>query len=406
LSRGRVAVAYAGVHHAYQHALAADELGELAAFYCALYQDPGKAGARFANYVGHGLMDGREAPGLDLAKVVEFPWPLLAKVAGDRIYPRGAGDWFAANKAFDSWAARRLAAAPPEIFIGTATSDLHCLRALKRRGSFLMHDCPGLHPAMEQRLLTEAADRAGVRATPRLPRFGRPAMEGRKLAEYALADTLILFSDFQRTSFEAAGFPADRLFVASSWVDAGFWRPGQPKPPAPDAPLKLLFVGQLILRKGLPFLLRAVAACGRVVQLTLVGPRTSQTHSLLGAGLPNVRCLPPQPREALRELYHAHDVFILPSVVDAFGFVALEAMASGMPAILTETCGAPTPDPSWKLPAMDVGRLAERIMMYVDDRSLVVRHGAAAASFATGFSAQAYRRTIAERLAAILRDRA
>jgi glycosyltransferase involved in cell wall biosynthesis len=406
LSAERVVVAYAGVHQAYQHALAAYEIGELARFYCALYQDPSKAGARHARYVGAGLMDGRRAEGLDLGRVVEVPWPLLAKVAGDRLYPRGAGDWLAANKAFDFWVSRRLAADPPKLFIGTASSDLHSLKVLKRRGSYLMHDCPGLHPTLEHQLLTEAAELAGVRATPRLPRFGRPMMEGRKLAEYALADTLILRSDFQRRSFEAAGFAAERLFVSSSWVDAGFWRRLQPKArDAPGAPLKLLFVGSMILRKGLPFLLRAVEVCGSAVQLTAVGPRSAQTDQLLGAGLANVTWLAPQPRESLRELYQSHDVFILPSIVDTFGFVALEAMASGMPVIVTDNCGAPVPDAAWRVPAMDPASLAARMMEYADDRSLVARRGEEAERFAAGFSQQAYRRVIGERIAAILKER-
>jgi hypothetical protein len=37
VNSGRIVVAYAGVHQAYQLALAADEIGELMTFYCALY---------------------------------------------------------------------------------------------------------------------------------------------------------------------------------------------------------------------------------------------------------------------------------------------------------------------------------------------------------------------------------
>ena len=162
LSKGGVVVSYAGVHQTYQLALAADELGELQAFYCALYQHDSKWGSRFADLVGHGLIEGRRADGLDLRKVVEFPWPLLLKVIRDRIYPRGRDGWLAANSAFDWWVSQRIATSPPEIFVGTASSDLHCLQAAKTYGTALVHDCPGLHPRFESRLLREAAETAGV----------------------------------------------------------------------------------------------------------------------------------------------------------------------------------------------------------------------------------------------------
>lgn len=85
----RIVVSYAGVHQAYQLALAAQEMGELQAFYCALYDAPECWGARFANFVGKDYFEGRRADGLDLDKVVEFPWPLIWKVMRDQFYRRG-----------------------------------------------------------------------------------------------------------------------------------------------------------------------------------------------------------------------------------------------------------------------------------------------------------------------------
>ena len=50
---GRIVVSYAGVHQAYQLALAAQEMGELKAFYCSLYDAPKKWGGMIAGLVGH-----------------------------------------------------------------------------------------------------------------------------------------------------------------------------------------------------------------------------------------------------------------------------------------------------------------------------------------------------------------
>jgi hypothetical protein len=84
MSGGRIVVSYAGVHTAYQIALAAQEMGELKVFCCSLYDAHGKWGARLGDFVGAGLFEGRRIDGLNIDKVMEFPWPLVWKAARDR----------------------------------------------------------------------------------------------------------------------------------------------------------------------------------------------------------------------------------------------------------------------------------------------------------------------------------
>jgi len=43
----------------------------------------------------------------------------------------------------------------------------------------------------------------------------------------------------------------------------------------------------------------------------------------------------------MQELYAAHDIFLFPSLMEGLPSVLLEAMASGMPVVTTETCGMP-----------------------------------------------------------------
>jgi glycosyltransferase involved in cell wall biosynthesis len=410
MNNAHIVVAYAGVHHAFQLALAAHEIAELQAFYCALYDDPAKWGHRFADYIGHWLNDGRRADGLDHRRVVEFPWPLLMKVMRDRFYPRGRDSWFATNSAFDWWASRRLAADPCEIFVGTSSSDLFSLRACKEQGSILIHDCPGTHPAVASKLFRQAAQRANIKRRARRRPWPRVnAMRSRILREYDLADILLVQSEFQRKGFEAMGFPPSRLFLLPLWVDMEFWRRTQPNAGSGskrDAPLKLLFVGSIDLRKGIPFLLDAVTQCGKAVHLTIVGLRTVETDRLIDRDMNNVSFLPHQPKSALPQIYQTHDVLVLPSIYDPFPRVALEAMAAGLPVILSDNCGTPVPDESWRVPAMDSQRLAQRIMQYADDRTLFAIHGDEASRFAAGFSANAYRRKVQALFRNILAGRA
>jgi len=100
------------------------------------------------------------------------------------------------------------------------------------------------------------------------------------------------------------------------------------------------------LRKRIPFLLDAVAQCGAAVELTIIGTPPLRTDPSLVAQSQNVSYLSPQSKTQLRNTYQIHDVPVLPSVCDSFGFVALEAMACGLPVIITEKCGAPEPGSS------------------------------------------------------------
>jgi len=50
---------------------------------------------------------------------------------------------------------------------------------------------------------------------------------------------------------------------------------------------------------------------------------------------------PVVPADRMPTLYAEHDVFVFPSLMEGLPSVLLEAMASGMPAITTETCGMP-----------------------------------------------------------------
>lgn len=110
-------------------------------------------------------------------------------------------------------------------------------------------------------------------------------------------------------------------------------------------PRDLLFVGTWLDRKGVYYLADAFAILARKfpeLRLTVAGC-SSPEENVRSIFAPEVRgrvkVIPFIAREAIVELYAEHDLFVFPSLVEGMPLALLEAMATGMPVVTTNTCG-------------------------------------------------------------------
>jgi len=109
-----------------------------------------------------------------------------------------------------------------------------------------------------------------------------------------------------------------------------------------DEPV-VLFAGRLIWKKGVDVLIEAVSRLDVPVRLVIVGdgPERNKLERLAATRLGLARAefvgfL--QPAE-LPRWYAAAEVFCLPSLTEPWGVVAMEALASGMPVVVSELVG-------------------------------------------------------------------
>jgi len=114
-------------------------------------------------------------------------------------------------------------------------------------------------------------------------------------------------------------------------------------------PLRILFAGNLIPRKGLPTLVRAVASLPPgTARLTIAGspafdpPYARRALASIGAsGLDSVvRYLGPLVGSELSPVMANHHVLAVPSSYEGYGMAYLEGMGYGLPAIAAEAGGA------------------------------------------------------------------
>jgi glycosyltransferase involved in cell wall biosynthesis len=96
------------------------------------------------------------------------------------------------------------------------------------------------------------------------------------------------------------------------------------------------------------------------------------------------------PREEVAAFYAAAHVFVLPSYNEGMSVATLEAMAAGLPLVVTRTGG--TADlieegvNGWTFPWADVETLTSHIRRLASDRPLARRLGAASRARAARFS--------------------
>lgn len=281
------------------------------------------------------LLVGSLAPGLDLRGIEVRGWGgwgRLARYVSSRLgptYSEAVVDFL-----FDRWAARRLTEAGVlHVWHG---HGLQTLRAARERGMATVVERASTHPAFVRTLL------AGEHR-----RWGRAWREwgwhGRRLAgELELADRVLVPSRFAYETFLEAGFPKAKLHLLPYGVDTERFRPGDR---GKAEPFRALFVGQVGLRKGVPYLLEAWRLLGwRDAELVLAGRVLPEMRALLARhrSLPGLRIL--GHRGPVEEVYAAADVFVFPSLEEGCALVVLEAMASGLPVVTTPNAGVPLED--------------------------------------------------------------
>lgn len=147
----------------------------------------------------------------------------------------------------------------------------------------------------------------------------------------------------RRQLLDYYNYPGERIHVVYNGVDLDKFTP-----PSQEAivngPLKLLFVANDFVRKGLAFILDALhqlKTAGIACHLTVVGrdnPLPFRKHAeKLGISAAVDFC---GPSSHTRNSYRAADLLVLPTLSDPFANVCLEALACGLPVMTTTHNGA------------------------------------------------------------------
>ncbi|HKG95968.1 MAG TPA: glycosyltransferase family 4 protein [Gemmatimonadaceae bacterium] len=168
-------------------------------------------------------------------------------------------------------------------------------------------------------------------------------MVARVEEEYALADRIRVASAFSKRSMVERGVPAERVHVVPYPLGdlLGRFAYTTREAPRPGSPLRVCFSASLGLHKGFVYLLRAARRFGAPrLRLDLMGATDSRcTRRLLERERVGLEVRAGPVREVARGLHDA-ELYVLPTLHDGYGFAVAEAMATGLPVIVTDRCGA------------------------------------------------------------------
>lgn len=122
----------------------------------------------------------------------------------------------------------------------------------------------------------------------------------------------------------------------------------KPSIPVKHEGFNILFVGRLIPRKGVDYLINAVLSMKEEVQLDIVGTGKNKFRGIIEAVKDvGITFHGRIPDDKLKDLYAKADVLVLPAIVDkngdteGLGMVLIEAIQSGVPVIASNVGGIP-----------------------------------------------------------------
>ncbi len=191
--------------------------------------------------------------------------------------------------------------------------------------------------------------------------------------ECSLADRILVNSSWSKQALEQVDIPQSKIDIVPLAYEgsalADDFERTYPKAFSKERPLRVLFLGQVILRKGIVALLEAAEILQhQPIEFWIVGSNNI-TPPLEIQRLKGVKWVGAVPRSTTAKYYQFADVFVFPTLSDGFGLTQLEAQAWKLPIIASRFCGEVVEDKvnGLILPEVSSKAIAQTLQLCLDN---------------------------------------
>jgi len=280
----------------------------------------------------------------------------------------------------------------PDIYHGWNNMCLRSLRKANERGAVTIVERASTHPSVQRELVEREFEKFDIDISLFNDRQFRRAR-----AELLEADVIFVPSTFVYNSFLDQGFHDDELRLIPFGVDTETFTP--PSDIAREnQDFTALFVGQISLRKGVQYLLPAWERADIDGTLVFAGEVTDRAKNFVDQYRDSDSIEFLGWVDEMADLYRRASVFAFPSIEEGSALVSYEAMASGLPSIVTPNVGSLVEDSQhgFVVEPRDINGIVDRLERLASDSLLRRKMGRAARDTVVDYTWKRYGDTVAE----------
>jgi glycosyltransferase involved in cell wall biosynthesis len=293
---------------------------------------------------------------------------------------------------FDALARRYIP--PCDIFHAWGNYALASIPYARKHGAGIVIERGSTHPHFQSSILQDEFARQSIRTE-----CAHPQIIEKGLREIEEADRVIIPSDFVYRTFIENGIPAEKLVMIPYGFNPSDFAPGEKT----DDVFRVLFVGNIGIQKGVHYLLEAWERLALPdAELVFIGKVEEGMRTLLDRHAGRITLRGHVRHEELHREYAQASVFILPSLQEGSALVTYEAMACGLPLIVSTNTGSVVRDgeDGFIIPIRSADAIAGKLQWMYDHRDEAAGMGATAAEYVQQFTWDRY----AERVIEVYRD--
>jgi glycosyltransferase involved in cell wall biosynthesis len=306
-------------------------------------------------------------------------------------------EWRREGEQFAKWVNRKMSRHPAnpatDAFYGCKSACLETLQLLGRQGVFTLVDQADPSRVEEELVKAEREKWPGWEL---LEGAMPQSYHDRCAAEWAAADVVLVYSDWTKEAIVSLGVAADKVIVVPLAFEPPSAAVTDAAPKSGGDRLTVLYLGAVMLRKGIQYLAEAARQLQDLPIDFVVGGILRISDGALKSFPPNMKYIGRVFRNDIAKAYQSADLFVLPTISDSFAITQVEAMYNGLPVIATPRCGSVVAEgiDGMIVPAGDSSALAAAIAKLAGDRTLLSSMSEKAKKKAAAFTLENYARQV------------